>query len=202
MIAWLVLLQASFTIAVAGPVTSLEYLPLHVAQAEGLFAAQHLNTTLRSTRSEAGAAKILGTNQVQLVATSLDAALRLGSTEGRPPRLIQGLTAAPPVALLVGPGRAETIRSAADLAGQTVAISTPGAAEDRGLGLLLARAGVPMHRLKVLSLGEAGAVRALEGGEVAACKGKSDEDGFMPTGARKRKYAMALREVVWVIVGT
>jgi NitT/TauT family transport system substrate-binding protein len=166
--AWLVLLQVSLSIAVAGPPTSPEYLPLHVAQAEGLFAAQQLNTTLRSTRSDAGAARVLATNQVQLVATSLDAALRLGAADGRPPRLVHGLTAAPPVTLLVGPGRAETIRSAADLVGQTVAISAPGTAEDQVLGMLLARARVPMHRVKVVSLGREGATRALEGGEVAA----------------------------------
>jgi ABC-type nitrate/sulfonate/bicarbonate transport system substrate-binding protein len=56
----------------------------------------------------------------------------------------------------------------ADLVGQTVAIPAPGSAEDQALGLLLARAGVAVYRLKVLSLGERGVVRALEGGEVAA----------------------------------
>ncbi len=85
-----------------------------------------------------------------------------------PPRLVWALTAAPPVALLVAPGRADTVRSAADLVGQTVAIPAPGTAEDQALGLLLARSGVAMHRFKVLSLGERGVVRALEGGEVAA----------------------------------
>jgi NitT/TauT family transport system substrate-binding protein len=168
MIAWLVLLQASLTIAVAGPPTSPEYLPLHVAQAEGLFTAQQLSVTLRSTRSDAAAAEMLATGQAQLAATSLDTALRLGGTEGVPPRLVWALTAAPPVVLLVAPGRADTIRSAADLVGQTVAIPAPGTAEDQALGLLLARAGVAMHRLKVWSLGERGVVRALEGGEVAA----------------------------------
>jgi len=168
MIAWLVLLQTALTIAVAGPLTSPEYLPLHVAQADGLFTAQQLSVTLRSTRSDAAAAEMLATGQAQLAATSLDAALRLGGTEGVPPRLVWALTAAPPVALLVAPGRVDTIRSAADLAGQTVAIPAPGTTEDQALGLLLARAGVPMHRVKVLSLGERGVVRALEGGEVAA----------------------------------
>lgn len=168
MIAWLVLLQTALTIAVAGPPTSPEYLPLHVAQADGLFTAQHLSVTLRSTRSDAAAAELLATGQAQLAATSLDAALRLGGTEGVPPRLVWALTAAPPVALLVAPGRVDTIRSAADLAGQTVAIPAPGTTEDQALGLLLARAGVPMHRVKVLSLGERGVARALEGGEVAA----------------------------------
>ncbi len=146
MIAWLVLLQASLTIAVAGPPTSPEYLPLHVAQAEGLFTAQQIAVTLRSTRSDAAAAEMLAAGQAQLAATSLDTALRLGGTEGVPPRLVWALTAAPPVALLVAPGRADTIRSAADLVGQTVAIPAPGTAEDQALGLLLARAGVAMHR--------------------------------------------------------
>lgn len=168
MIAWLVLLQTSLTIAVAGPPTSPEYLPLHVAQADGLFTAQQLSVTLRSTRSDAAAAEMLATGRAQLAATSLDAALRLGGTEGVPPRLVWALTAAPPVALLVAPGRVDTIRSAADLAGQTVAVPAPGTTEDQALGLLLARAGVPMHRVKVLSLGERGVARALEGGEVAA----------------------------------
>jgi NitT/TauT family transport system substrate-binding protein len=168
MIAWLVLLQASLTIAVAGPATSPEYLPLHVAQAEGLFTARQLTVTLRSTRSDATAAEMLTTGQAQLAATSLDTALRLGGTEGVPPRLVWALTAAPPVALLVAPGRADSIRSVTDLVGQTVAIPAPGSAEDQALGLLLARAGVAMHHLKILSLGERGVVRALEGGEVAA----------------------------------
>ena len=168
MIAWLVLLQTALTIAVAGPPTSPEYLPLHLAQTDGFFTAQQLSVTLRSTRSDAAAAEMLATGQAQLAATSLDAALRLGGTEGVPPRLVWALTAAPPVALLVAPGRVDTIRSAADLAGQTVAVPAPGTTEDQALGLLLARAGVPMHRVKVLSLGERGVARALEGGEVAA----------------------------------
>jgi NitT/TauT family transport system substrate-binding protein len=168
LIAGLVLLQASLTIAVAGPATAPEYLPLHVAQSEGLFAAQGLAVTLRSTRSEAGAAEALGGGQAELAATSLDAALRLGSVDGTPPWLVWGLTAAPPVALVVNPARAETIRAVADLMGQTVAIPAPGTPEDQALGLLLARAGVPPHRVTLRSLGERGAVRALEGGEVAA----------------------------------
>jgi ABC-type nitrate/sulfonate/bicarbonate transport system substrate-binding protein len=168
MIAGLVLLQTALTIAVAGPPTSPDYLPLHVAHADGLFTAQQLSVTLRSTRSDAAAAEMLATGQAQLAATSLDAALRLGATEGVPPRLVWTLTAAPPVALLVAPGRVDTIRSAADLAGQTVAVPAPGTAEDQALGLLLARAGVPLHRVTVWSLGERGVARALEGGEVAA----------------------------------
>ncbi|MGH7374861.1 MAG: hypothetical protein ACREJY_11605, partial [Candidatus Rokuibacteriota bacterium] len=82
--------------------------------------------------------------------------------------LVWGLTAAPPVALLVNPARAGTIRSAADLVGQTVAVPAPGTAEDQILALLLTRAGVPIQRVILRSLGERGAARAIEGGEVAA----------------------------------
>jgi NitT/TauT family transport system substrate-binding protein len=168
MIAWLVLLQAGLTIAVAGPATSPEYLPLHVAQGEGLFAARQITVTLRPTRSDAAAAEMLATRQAQLAATSLDAALRLGGGEGAPPRLVWALSAAPPVALLVAPGRADTIRSAADLIGQTVAVPAPGTAEDQVLGLLLARADVAVHLVTVRSLGERGVARALEAGEATA----------------------------------
>jgi NitT/TauT family transport system substrate-binding protein len=168
MLAWLVLLQTSLTIAVAGPITSAEYLPLHVAQSEGHFAAQQLAVTLRPMRSDAGAAEALGQGRVELAATSLDAALRLGHTGGTPPRLVWGLTAAPPVALIVSPARAESIRSVANLVGQTVAVPAPGTAEDQTLGLLLARANVPFSRVTLRSLGERGAARAIENGEVAA----------------------------------
>jgi NitT/TauT family transport system substrate-binding protein len=167
-IAWLVLLQASLTIAVAGPAGSPEYLPLHVAEADGLFTAQRLAVTLRPTRSDVGAAELLAAGQVQLAATSLDAALRLGGAAGPPPRLAHGLTAAPPVALLASAGRADAVGSVAALAGQTVGVPAPGTAEDQALGALLARAKVPLHRVRVLSLGERGVARALEAGEIAA----------------------------------
>ncbi|HUM18064.1 MAG TPA: ABC transporter substrate-binding protein [Candidatus Nitrosotalea sp.] len=168
MIAWLVLLQASLTIAVAGPATSPEYLPLHVAQAEGLFAAQRLDVTLRSFRSDSGAAEALAAGQVQLAATSLESALRLGTVDGRPPGLVWGFTAATPVALLVNPSRVETIRSPGDLIGQTVAVPAPGTPEDQALAFLLAQADVLPSRVTMRSLGERGAARALAGGEVAA----------------------------------
>jgi ABC-type nitrate/sulfonate/bicarbonate transport system substrate-binding protein len=219
MIAWLVLLQTSLTIAVAGPITSPEYLPLHVAQADGHFAAQHLAVTLRPMRSDAGAAEALGLGQAQLAATSLDAALRLGHVDGAPPRILWGLTAAAPVALLVNPERAESIRSAADLLGLTVAVPAPGTAEDQTLGLLLARAGVPPSRVTLRSLGERGAARALESGEAAAAvlaepyasrlvaEGKAKvalfaRAGAVPEAATLRALSAALRAAVARVTGS
>ena len=101
MIAGLIFLQAALSIAVAGPATNPEYLPLRVAAAEGYFTEEKLTVTLETLRAEPLAAQALGRGRVALAATSLDAALSLGHAGSAPPRLVFGLTAAPPVALLV-----------------------------------------------------------------------------------------------------
>ncbi|HEY7038067.1 MAG TPA: ABC transporter substrate-binding protein [Methylomirabilota bacterium] len=165
---WLVLLQASLTIAVAGPATAPEYLPLHVAESGGLFAAQQLTVTLQPYRSEPSAAEALASGRAKLAATSLDSALRLGAVDGRPPQILWAFSAAPPVALLVNRARADSIRTAADLVGQTVAVPAPGTPEDQALAFVLARAGVAPQQVTLRSLGDRGAARALEGGQVAA----------------------------------
>ncbi len=168
MIAWFVLLQATLGIAVAGPLTSPEYLPLHVAQAEGLFAEEKLAVSLQPMRAEAPASEALSRGGVQLAATSLDGALRLGNVDGKPPRLVFGLTAVPPVALLVSSAHKDTVRSVKDLAGKTVGIPAPGTPEHLIFLNLLARAGLGPARVSLLSFGERGAMLALQSGEAEA----------------------------------
>ncbi len=168
MISWLFLLQATLTIATAGPATAPEYLPLWVAQAEGYFAQEKLAVALEPTRAEASAAEALARGQADLAATSLDAALTLGTHAGAPPRLVFGLTATPAVALLVPVARKETLRSLDDLAGTTVGVPAPGTPSEFMLLALLARAGIRIPRVTVKSYGERGLAGALESGEVAA----------------------------------
>ena len=74
MIAGLILLQAALSIAVAGPPTDPEYLPLRVAAAEGYFTEEKLTVTLETLRAEPLAAQALGRGRVALAATSLDRA--------------------------------------------------------------------------------------------------------------------------------
>src|SRR5438105_2943614 len=94
-----VILAQALTLAVSGPTSSPEYLPLRVAEAEGYFAKEGLAVTLKTTRAEPGAAEALAQGQVDLAATSLEAILRFGPrTAKQGPRLVLGLTAAPPVA--------------------------------------------------------------------------------------------------------
>jgi NitT/TauT family transport system substrate-binding protein len=164
----LILLLQALTVAVSGPVTSSEYLPLWVAEAEGYFTREGLSVTLRSTRAEVGAAEALAQGQVDLAATSLEALLRFGTRPTVPvPRLVFGLTAAPPVALLAGsrPGEPQSVEK---LGGSKIGLSAPGAPEHTWLLGILATAKVSPNKVQLISLGVRGLASALDGAEIQA----------------------------------
>ena len=161
-------LWAAMTIAVAGPATSTEYLPLHVAQAEGYFAQEKLEVTLKVEQSESDAALALARGRADVAATSRDAAYRLGHVKGAPPLLFFGLTAAAPVAILVSPNHKDTLHSPADLRGQPVGLPGAGTPEQAMLATILSRAGVKIHQVPLRSYSNRGLAGALEQGEVAA----------------------------------
>jgi sulfonate transport system substrate-binding protein len=163
----LMLLLQTLTVAVAGPPGSPEYLPLRVADAEGYFTREGLSVTLQTTRAESGAAEALAQGQADLAATSLEAILRFGRRPTTlPPRLVFGLTAAPPVRLLtVGTSDIDSVQ---DLAGGTIALTSPGAPEQTWLQALLARARVPPIKVDLIAVGGRGVVTALENGTARA----------------------------------
>lgn len=163
----LILLLQALTLAVSGPPGSPEYLPIRVAEAEGHFAREGLAVTIKTTRAESGAAEALAQGQVDLAATTLEAVLRFGPrVTSQAPRLVFGLTAAPPVALLVGAPHASAVRSIDDLSALRVGVTTPGAPEHAWFGWLLARAGLSVAQLSVVSLGGRGLVASIDSGEV------------------------------------
>jgi NitT/TauT family transport system substrate-binding protein len=168
MLGIVVLLQATLTLGVGGPATSPEYLPMRVADAAGYFKEERLAVSVRSFRSGADAAEALAAGHVDLAATTLDAALRLGHVRGEPPRLIFGLTAAPLVALVVPTARQTEISEVADLVGKTVGITAPGTPEAEALSALLARAHVRPQGVTIASYGERRLAVALAAGEVPA----------------------------------
>ena len=59
-------LWAAITIAVAGPATSPEYLPVHLAQAGGYFVQEQLQVTLKVERSEGDAALALARGRADI----------------------------------------------------------------------------------------------------------------------------------------
>jgi NitT/TauT family transport system substrate-binding protein len=163
----LILLLQTLVLAVSGPPTSPEYLPIRVAEAEGYFAAEGLAVTAKTPRAESGAAEALAQGQADLAATTLEAMLRFGlRAASQAPRFVFGLTAAPPVALLVGASHTSTVRSIEDLSALRVGVTTPGAPEHAWFGWLLARSGLSVAQVSVTSLGERGLVAAIESGDV------------------------------------
>jgi NitT/TauT family transport system substrate-binding protein len=163
----LILLLQALTIAVSGPPNSTEYLPIRVAEGHGYFAREGLTVTLRTTRAEVGAAEALAQGQVDLAATSLEAVLRFATrTATQGPRLVFGLTAAPPVALLLAAPLSGTVRSVGQLGGLRVGITAPGDPAHTWLMALLARAGLSIAQVETVSLGERGLVGAVETGDV------------------------------------
>lgn len=161
-------LWAAITIAVAGPATSAEYLPLFVAQSEGYFVQEKLEVTLTIEPSESAAAQAIARGRADIAATSLDAAYRLGHIMGALPPLLFGLTAAPPVAILVSPSHKDTIRSPRDLRGQLVGLPGVGTPEQAMLATILSRADVRIHHVPLRSFSNRALAGALEQGEVAA----------------------------------
>jgi NitT/TauT family transport system substrate-binding protein len=164
----LIVLLQTLTLVVSGPATSPEYLPIWVAAGDGHFDRQGLKVTVRATRSEVGAAEALAQGQAHLVATSVEALLRFGARDGQSPRLLLGLTAAPPVALVVDAGHGTRVRSLHDLAGLRVGITAPGAAEHAWLNVLLARARLSPAQVHVVSAGSQRVARAFTTGELQA----------------------------------
>jgi NitT/TauT family transport system substrate-binding protein len=164
----LILLLQTLTVAVSGPATSAEYLPVWVAEAEGFFTREGLNVTLRSTRAEVGAAEALAQGQVDLAATSLEALLRFGTRPTVPaPRLVFGLTAAPPVALLASSRLGEPL-SVEKLAGSKIGLSAPGAPEHTWLLGILAAARMSPGQVQLVSLGARALPSAIDGAEIRA----------------------------------
>lgn len=161
-------LWAAITIAVAGPATSTEYLPLQVAQAEGYFVQEKLEVTLHIERNQGEAARALARGRADIAATSLDAAYREGHVAGAPPPLFFGLTAAAPVAILVSPSHKDTLHTPAELRGQPVGLPGGGTPEQAMLNSVLIHAGVKIHQVPLRSFSSRALEGALARGEVAA----------------------------------
>ena len=164
-----IILAQALTLAVSGPTSSPEYLPLRVADAEGYFAKEGLTVTVKTTRAEPGAAEALAQGQADLAATSLEAMLRFGPrTSKQAPRLVLGLTAAPLVALVVAEAQKDVVRSVEDLSGKRVGMTAPGAPEQAWFAWLLARVGLSPAQVSLVSRGDRGLSHAVETGDVDA----------------------------------
>jgi len=134
---------------------------------EGHFAREGLNVVVKTTRAEPGAAEALVQGQADLAATSLEAMLRFGPRAApQAPKIVFGLSAAPPVALLVATVHEDLVKSVNDLPGTRIGLTTAGAPEQAWLGWLLARSGLSLAQVWAVSHGTRGLVTAIDSGEV------------------------------------
>ena len=145
-----------------------EYLPLQVARPKGYFTDRKAHRDTPSPRAGAPAAEMLAAGRSP--SPPPRSMPRCGSArrEGMPPRLVFGLTAAPPVVLLVPAARKDTVKAVADLAGKTIGIVAPGTPGGLALFSVLAREGLGAHQVTIQSFGERPLVGALESGAIDA----------------------------------
>jgi len=163
-----VLLLQALTVAASGPPTSAAYLPIRVAEAEGYFTREALSVTVRPMRGGLETADALVAGRVDLAATTLEAlARRASGATGPTLRLVLGLTAAPPVALLASAARPEPPRSLAALRRQMIGLAAPGP-DETWLGAILARARLDLRTVEIQSVGERDLLHGIETGKVAA----------------------------------
>ena len=114
------------------------------------------------------AAEALAKGDADLAATTLEAALRHGAFQGRPPKLVFAFTATPPMALVTANQPQPVIRQIEELAGKVVGIPAVGSSEAHLLFGLLARHRLSPAQVRVVSLGDRGVAQSLERGEIQA----------------------------------
>lgn len=174
MTAWLLaaaLLAAEptpLTLAVAGPPAEPTYLPLYAAEALGTFEAEGLRVTLRRVKGEGSAVGALRDGEVEVAATSVDQALRLGWARGTPLALVALTALSPPATLLVSARHREAIAKIDDLKGKRVAIPSPGTSVHHLMIHLLRRHGIEPHEARLVSLGATRTASQLATGELDA----------------------------------
>ncbi len=163
-----ILLVQALTVAVSGPPTAMAYLPVRVAEAEGYFTREGLTVTLRPMRDEPEAVAALFDGHVDLAVASLETATRRAPQLVAPKlRLVAGLTAAPPAAVVAATRSPNPPRTIASLARRRVGIPAPGI-DDTWLTAVLARAKLTKRSVDVISLGVSRELEALESGAIDA----------------------------------
>jgi NitT/TauT family transport system substrate-binding protein len=144
------------------------YLPTYVARAKGFFTDERLDLKVIVTNSRVSVPALIA-NEVHfgVAGPSITAALR-----GAPLKAIYFNYNTSTFQFTVRP----EIRTAGDLKGKTIAVSSPGATNDLATRLMLAKLGIdPVRDVKFIAIGDAKArVIAMDQGQVAAAANNPD----------------------------
>jgi len=152
----------------AGAEPTFHLLPLRIADRRGFFAAEGLDVELRDAGGPAKAHQALADGSADVVAGAFESTLTAQAKSGFLTAFVL-LGRAPQVALGVSVRALPAYKSAADLKGRRIGVSSFGSASDMVARLALAREGVPAQQVGFVELGGyVAAVAALRSGQVDA----------------------------------
>ena len=144
------------------------YLPNYVARAKGFFTDERLDLKVIVMNSRVSMPALIA-NEIHfgVAGPSITGALR-----GAPVKAIFFIYNTSTFQFTVRP----EIRTAEDLKGKTVAVSTPGSTNDQAMRLILAKLGLdPVRDVKFIAIGDSKArVIAMETGQIAAAANNPD----------------------------
>jgi NitT/TauT family transport system substrate-binding protein len=138
-------------IAVGGR-AALDFIPVYLASQLGFFRDEKIQVTLQDLASTAKAIQALLGGSTDVVAGGYDGAVQM-SVERKSILAIAVLERWPPLALVVSPQSAGSLRTVPDLRGRVVGVSSPGSSTHRFLNYVLVRNGVALSDVSTVGVG-------------------------------------------------
>jgi NitT/TauT family transport system substrate-binding protein len=138
-------------IAIGGR-AALDFAPVYLAAALGFFLDEGVDVTLQDLASTTKALQALLGGSTDLVAGGYDGAVQM-SIEGKPVQAIAVLERWPPLAVVLAPQAAGSLRTIKDLKGRVVGVASPGSSTHRFLNYVLARNGLAFSDVSVVGVG-------------------------------------------------
>ena len=159
--------QKDVTIAVGGKV-ALYYLPLNIADLKGYFKDEGLNVQIVDFKGGSKSVQAVVGGSADVLSSSFEHVVNLQALgQSFVAVLLQGRY--PGFALSVTPQIAENWKSAADLKGKNVGVTSPGSSTNAMVNLLLKKAGLSPDDVAIIGIGAgAGVLAAVQQGQVDA----------------------------------
>lgn len=156
------------TLALAGTAAQIDFLPLNVAQGLGYLKEEGLTVETVDAGSGAKAMQALVGGSADVDVGSYEHTIQLQS-RGQIIRMVTLMRRATGIAVVVGAGKADEIKSPKDLKGKIVGVSSPGSSTHIFLNLLLAQAGLQASDVSVVGVGTGSvAIAAIKAGKIDA----------------------------------
>lgn len=146
----------------------LYYLPLTIAERRGLFTEQGLEVEINDFGGGSKSLQALIGGSVDVVTGAYEHTIRM-QAKGQDVRAVCELGRFPGIVIAVSKGKADAIKSTADLAGATIGVTAPGSSTALTAQYALLKAGLDPTAASLIGVGGgASAVAAMKRGEIDA----------------------------------